>query len=58
MNGMFSDSPFNQDISSWNVSNVTDMIGMFANSPFNQDISSWVVPNGDKEALFTDVFSF
>ena len=58
MNGMFYESTFNQDISSWNVSNVTDMIGMFANSPFNQDISSWVVPNGDKEALFTDVFSF
>ena len=55
MSYMFSYSPFNQDISSWDVSNVKNMDGMFANSPFNQDISSWVVPNGDKEALFTDI---
>ena len=50
---MFSRSPFNQDISSWDVSNVKYMSCMFYNSPFNQDISSWVVPNGDKKALFT-----
>ena len=36
-------TPFNQDISSWDVSNVTDMGGMFSNSSFNQDISSWDV---------------
>ena len=30
---------FNQDISSWDVSNVTDMSGMFYESAFNQDIS-------------------
>ena len=47
------ETPFNQDISSWDVSNVTDMRSMFYDSSFNQDISSWVVPNGDKEALFT-----
>ena len=58
MKGMFSESSFNQDISSWDVSNVRDMGGMFSGSSFNQDISSWVVPNGDKEALFTDDFSF
>ena len=58
MEGMFSESSFNQDISSWDVSNVEYMKGMFSESSFNQDISSWVVPNGDKEALFTDVFSF
>ena len=34
---------FNQDISSWDVSNVTDMRGMFERSSFNQDISSWDV---------------
>ena len=50
---MFYYSSFNQDISSWDVSNVKDMREMFSRSPFNQDISSWVVPNGDKKALFT-----
>ena len=35
---------FNQDISNWNVSNVTDMKYMFANCiQFNQDISNWNV---------------
>ena len=35
---------FNQDISSWDVSNVTNMNQMFyAASSFNQDISSWDV---------------
>jgi surface protein len=37
---------FNQDISSWDVSNVTNMNYMFASgSSFNQDISSWDVSN-------------
>ncbi|MGB5272343.1 BspA family leucine-rich repeat surface protein [Eudoraea sp.] len=34
---------FNQNISSWDVSNVTDMNTMFLLSSFNQDISSWDV---------------
>ncbi len=35
---------FNQNISSWNVSNVTDMYSMFSGSTsFNQDIGSWNV---------------
>jgi surface protein len=35
---------FNQDIGSWNVSNVTDMSRMFYNAhTFNQDIDSWNV---------------
>ena len=41
-------SPFNQDISSWDVSNVTSMKLMFATAntnTFNQDISSWNVSN-------------
>ena len=37
---------FNQDISSWNVSNVTNMSGMFFEATsFNQNLSSWSVNN-------------
>ena len=44
------DSPipnyFNQDISSWDVSNVTNMYEMFENaSSFNQNLSTWNVEN-------------
>jgi len=51
MSNMFNnDKNFNQDISSWDVSNVTSMDGMFAGTnsngvkyytTFNQDISNW-----------------
>ena len=34
---------FNQDISSWDVSNVNSMERMFTDSNFNQDISNWDV---------------
>jgi len=35
---------FNQDISSWDVSNVINMYGMFQDATsFNQDLSSWNV---------------
>ena len=43
MSKMFGYSPFNQDISSWDVSNVTNMSFMFYSSMFNQDIKSWSV---------------
>jgi surface protein len=36
---------FDQDISAWNVSSVTNMDQMFRGSIFNQDISSWNVGN-------------
>ena len=37
---------FNQDISSWDVSNVTNMNTMFTwCQDFNQDISNWDVSN-------------
>ncbi len=43
MGNLNGSNPFNQDISSWDVSNVTDMSTMFLMSSFNQDISSWDV---------------
>ena len=41
-------SSFNQDISSWDVSKVTDMYGMFSSSIFNQEINNWNVSNVTK----------
>ena len=47
-NGSFPNN-FNQDISSWDVSNVTDMSFMFGlETEFNQDISNWDVSNVTK----------
>ena len=42
MAGMFwNNSAFNQDISGWNTSTVTNMEHMFSTSVFNQDIGGW-----------------
>ena len=46
-------SAFNQDISSWDVSSVTDMSNMFNTSVFNQDLSSWDV----SDVEFCDEFN-
>ena len=55
MGGMFAISIFNQDISTWNVSNVTNMASMFRGSEFNHDISAWNVSNvTDMKEMFKD----
>ena len=41
MSHLFEGSPFNRDISKWDVRNVKNMEAMFAYSPFNKDISKW-----------------
>ena len=47
---------FNQDISKWDVSSVTDMSEMFYRCfKFNKDISKWNVSNVDKNKyMFKD----
>ena len=46
---------FNQDISIWDVSNVTNMYAMFRwCKAFNQDISNWNVSNVKKMKYIFD----
>jgi surface protein len=45
MSGMFSESVFTGNISSWDVSNVIYMDWMFYGTLFNSDISKWNVSN-------------
>ena len=55
MNSMFYHAAtFNQDISKWNVSNVTNMSNMFMGAKeFNQNINNWMVI---KSPNMTDMF--
>ena len=55
MESMFQNNIFNQNISSWDVSNVTNMNKMFfGNLEFNQDISSWDVSSVENmEEMFS-----
>ena len=48
---------FNQDLSNWDVSNVTDMQVMFANSTFNRDLSNWCVQNVSSYDHFSSAMS-
>ena len=53
-------SNFNQDISSWDVSNVTRMGEMFSGATsFNQDLSNWDVSNvTDMRSMFLGATAF
>ena len=57
MNSMFFNcTNFNQDISTWDTSNVTNMSQMFnAAKAFNQDITDW---NVSKVTNFSDMFNY
>ena len=58
--GAFAGLNFNEDLSHWNVSNVTDMSYMFVNGiAFNSDISNWDVSSVvDMEFMFASTESF
>ena len=60
MSYLFKGTDFKGDISSWDISNVTDMQGMFYRcEAFNQDISSWDVSNvTDMQSMFYECKSF
>ncbi len=60
MSNLIPFGPFNQDISSWDVSNVVNMFRLFSNTTrFNQDISSWDVSSvEDMTSMFENAASF
>ena len=57
MRAMFAGTKFNQDISSWNTSKVTDMSHMFSGATaFNQPLNTWDVSNvTDMSYMFAGV---
>jgi surface protein len=58
MSYVFSGTIFNQDIGTWDVSNVTNMEGMFNNATeFNQDLSTWDVSSVTEMFLMFTVAS-
>jgi surface protein len=56
----FNGTNMNQDISGWDVSQITNMSGLFFNNTtFNQDISGWDVSNvTDMSTMFRSATSF
>ena len=57
MRAMFAGTKFNQDISNWNTSKVTDMSHMFSGATvFNQPLNTWDVSNvTDMSYMFAGV---
>ncbi len=54
MGFLFRNTPFNEDISSWNTQNVTNMSNMLANCPnFNQNLGDWDI---SKVTNMSDMF--
>lgn len=60
LENMFSKSGMNQDISFWDVSNITSMVHLFSdNIHFNQKLDTWNVSNVENmEWMFTGATSF
>ena len=59
MEHMFTETPFNQPLNNWNVSDVTIMKYMFADTRFNQPLNKWNVSNGlSMEGMFHEARSF
>ncbi len=61
MRGVFWDAgKFDQDLSGWDVSSVTNMVGMFYGAKeFNQDLSGWDVSSvTDMSWMFSDTTAF
>jgi surface protein len=60
MNSMFRNTPFNQNIGSWNTGNVTNMANMFTDTTmFNQNIGSWSTANvTNMSSMFLSATSF
>lgn len=50
---IFAETPFNGDVSSWDVARGGDFSGMFRDSPFNGDVSKWNVANAEN---FSNMF--
>ena len=60
MSQLFEDKKdFNEDISNWDVSKVTNMSCMFCKAKlFNGDLSSWNVSNAEDGYMFIRLFLF
>ena len=62
MSNLFeANTTFNEDISSWDVSNVTDIGYMFngVSTAFNQSLDDWNTSNvSNMKAVFKEAFKF